>query len=313
MKPWVLIDLSFLGYRALHAIDGLEHEDVPTGVLFGFFVMLRKICEDPLVNSNRVAIFCDSKSSFRKDVYPPYKEKRRQARTKKQEEIRERIHIMRDQINLLEGSVLKEVGFPVYKQEGLESDDLIASAARKLTISATFGGPRLRGVMITSDGDLYQCMTEAVHWYDTQRHRYYEPSTFRQEHGIDPSKWGKVKQIGGCSSDCVKGVPGVGEGTAIQHILGTLNPAYKRAKAITARAGKAVIERNWELVVLPHPRTEPVILQDPKYDIDAFMTFCKRYGLASFIKERRVWETFFNPARRFMSRKRGEKPRGFDL
>lgn len=310
---WVLVDLSWLAYRALHAVGNLEHEDIPTGIIFGFFTQLREICNDPKVQSNRVAIFCDSRKSYRAEVYPDYKRKRREERDEEKEK---QIRAMREQMNLLQGGILAEIGFPVYKQEGLESDDLLAYVARHLTLSTAFGGPRKRGVMITSDGDLYQSITHAVHWYDPQRRRYYTPDDFKTLKGVDPAHWGMVKAIGGCSSDNVKGIPGIGEVTAVKYLTNKLPEKHKTYQRIVSAEGRKVIKRNKGLVVLPHAKTEPVVLKDPQYDLDVFFGYCERFGLATFLnRDRKAWAAFFN-RREFVPRKRGErreKGKGFGL
>lgn len=285
---WVLVDMSFLAYRALHAVGNLEHEDMPTGVIYGFFTQLRTLALDPRIRSNKIALFCDSRTSLRQKVYPQYKGKRREERS---EEEAQRIRIMRDQKNLLEGGILEEIGFPIYKQEGLESDDLIADAAKRLT------GPKRRGVIITSDGDLYQCITDAVHWFDTQRNVYHTPDTFKEAKKVSPKRWGMVKCIGGCSSDNVAGVPGVGETTAIQYLRGELPKHYARHRAIESADGRSVINRNHELVVLPHYKTGRVELREPQYNPAAFFRMAKLFGLRTFLKkERKAWEAFFRGA-----------------
>lgn len=299
---WVLVDVSYLAYRAMHAVGDLENEDVPTGVIFGFFHQLRQICLDRRIQSNRVAIFCDSRTSLRKRAHPPYKEKRWTERT--QEEI-EKVRTMRTQVELLSSEVLPEIGFPVHQQEGLESDDTIAWVANRISTDA-----RLRletdrkAVMVTSDGDLFQSITEHVHWFDPQRDRYLTPTAFAEWKGVPPSTWGEVKALSGCSSDCVAGVPGVGEATAIRFLKGELPPRLKAHQSIVSR--RDVVDRNRRLVVLPHEATEPVVLREPRYDAGEFFRQCKRFGLLSVLRDKESWAKFFD-GRFHRVRRRGEK------
>ena len=62
---WVLIDLSFLAHRARYSCKDLDDDDVPTGVLYGFFQELYSICNNTPVSSNKIIIFADSKKSYR--------------------------------------------------------------------------------------------------------------------------------------------------------------------------------------------------------------------------------------------------------
>lgn len=279
---WVLVDLSYLAYRARFSMKGLAHEEIPTGVLFGVFDQLKSICEDLVVYSNKLAIFCDSKKSYRKDKYPFYKGKRHLNMT--EEEVQD-LKLMHQQIDLLKKEIFPEIGIPVYLQTGLESDDLIAKAAQDLTKK------QQGGIIVSSDGDLFQCITHMVTWYNPQKELHYTISTFAGEKGIEPHKWGKVKAIAGCSTDDVPGVKGVGEKTAILYLQGKLDAKYKAYQSI--RESKDIIKRNKEIVCLPHQETQSIELVSPSFDQKAFFRFCKKYGMASFLKNKKEWEAFF--------------------
>ncbi len=289
---WALIDSSWLAYRALFGLGDLRggDKDAPTGVLYGFFEQLRTVCQDPLVQTNKAAIFFDSRKSYRAVAYPLYKQKRKQQRTPEELAL---FHVMHEQMKLLRSEILPAVGFPVFRQTGLESDDLIALAARKLSDT---GRGLKQAVIITADGDLYQCVSDSVHWYDPTRSQYVDPAAFFSRWlGIVPSQWAMVKAIAGCKSDNVKGVQGVGEPTAICYVLGMLPVERKRHEAITSADGKAIIARNLKLVQLPHEKTKDFKLKTPQYDADAFFRFCERYGMKSYLKgpKHREWGAFF--------------------
>lgn len=293
---WVLVDVSWLGYRALHALGKLEHDDVPTGVIFGFFHELRRICLDPRVRSNRVAIFCDTRTSLRKDVYPEYKYKRREKRT--EDEI-VRIRSMRTQVDLLCQKVLPKIGFPVYSQEGLESDDLLAYAAKLVRKRGE------RAVIITADEDLLQCVCDDVVWFDPQREKWFDRRGLIAAKGVGPHRWAKLKCLAGCTSDNVEGVPGVGESTAVKYLLGQLPPRYKAHQNIVSSSGRSVIKRNEELVVLPHRATKPFELKEPHLRPEVFFKFCERYALLSMLREKSGWSAFLSGTL-FRTRLRGE-------
>lgn len=293
---WVLIDVSWLAYRALHALGDLEHDDVPTGIIFGFFHELRRTCLDPRVRSNRIAMFCDTRSSFRKDVYPEYKEKRRQKRT---EEEQKRVRTMRTQMDHLTEEVLPAIGFPVYSQEGLESDDLLAFAARQAEERGE------KAVIITSDADLLQCVSERVTWFDPQRDKWFDRDGLVAWKGIGPHRWAKLKCLAGCNSDNVEGVPGVGEATAIKYLLGDLPPRFKAYQNIVSPSGRRVIKRNKALVVLPHRATIPFKLNEPTLRPETFFKFCERYALLSMLREKAAWTSFLSGTL-FRVRLRGE-------
>lgn len=279
----VLLDFSFLAHRAHHALKELEHEDQATGVLYGFFEQLRTICKDPVVASNQVHIFTDSKASKRKEQFPDYKKKRHE--DKDPEELA-RLQVMYDQINLLAKKLLPQIGFPVYKQEGLESDDLIAYAAKELTRT------KERGIIVTADGDLYQCISSFVSWYDPQRNKWYQLDSFFHKKNIAPSMWGIVKAIGGCPGDGVPGLKGVSEKGAIQYLNGELQGSTKHKRI---QESSKEIDKWGRLTILPHADTQHFDLQSPKYNSGAFFDICKHYGIISYLEEeaREQWRKFF--------------------
>ncbi len=302
-QPWVLVDISWLAYRAYYTMGGLEFEDLPTGIIFGVFMQLREICHSPRVRSSRIAIFCDSRSSIRARTLPTYKGKRHEMRTPEEVEM---IAAMKDQRVTLQEEILPAIGFPVYMQKGLESDDLMADVASSLSNAPVYKkAGRRQAIMITSDSDLFQCITPIVHWFDPQRDVYHDPSSFAEKYGIYPSKWGEVKALAGCSTDNVPGVGGVGEGTAIKYLNGQLPPHYKAHKHICSKKGEAARLRNRELVVLPHKATEPICLREPSYNMDKFFFYCEKYGLQSILDARKGWGAFFRGLH-FQTRKVGE-------
>lgn len=283
---WMLIDLSFLAHRALHSTGDLETDDIPTGVLFGFFEQLYSICSNLRFTSNKVCIFTDSRKSYRSRKFPAYKKKRREDRT---EEEQERLNCMYDQIRVLKKHWLPDMGMPTYRQVGLESDDLLAYAAQKLTEDEE------RGVLVTSDGDLYQCITEYVTWYDPGRDLHHDQVSFQKKKGISCEQWGMVKAIGGCGTDCVPGIKGVSEKGAIDYLHDKIPHHYKKYEAIQNAMDSGDIDFWKELVVLPHKKTKPFELREPEYNAEAFFEYCAEYDIDSYLEGhgRRQWEAFF--------------------
>lgn len=298
MKPWVLIDISYLAHRARYAIADLQYEDLYTGIIFGFWEQLRVICADEHIQSNKIALFFDSKKSFRRQIFPDYKRHRKDDRTP--DEI-EQLEVMYEQIGLLRREILPAIGFSIYRQTGCESDDLMAAAAEKMFES------REKGIIVTADGDLWQCINDYISWYDPARKNLYDSYSFWKQKGIEPVRWGLVKALAGCSGDGVPGIPGVGEKTAIKYLERQLPTHYKTHKAITSPEGINIFNRNKDLVILPHLKTKPINLQEPEYNTEAFFEMCKRYGFLTYLKEpkKNEWEAFFNNTQ-VKTRKRGE-------
>lgn len=287
---WVLLDLSYILHRAQHSVGTLEYGSDKTGVIFGFFQQLRTACQHERVRSNKVAIFADSRTSFRKQFFSTYK-KKRLAKTPEQLELKKQVWEAAD---TLTKEILPEVGLAVHRQVGLESDDLIAKAAAGLSVEAAWRADKSRqAVIVSSDGDLFQCITRSVHWFDPMRNKYFDPKGFRRDRGIHARKWGDVKALAGCKSDDVPGIHRVGEKTAIRYLLASLPPTTAAYRAIASQEGQAVLRRNKHLVQLPHTETQAVDLHRPDYKSDAFFRVCERLGFKSILAERESWEVFF--------------------
>jgi len=284
MSKWVLVDLSVLAYKAMYACGDLAHEDIPTGVLYGFFEQLYSICKN--LKSNKVLIFTDSKKSYRSKAFPGYKKKRKEQRTPEEQE---KINIMYKQINKLKNKILPKLGFPVYRQTGLESDDLIAYAAQELTRRGE------HGVIITSDKDLYQCITSYVDWYDPGQELLIDRKAFRNKYEIAPDRWAMVKALAGCTSDTVPGIKGVGEKGAIQYLKGEM-PRNKKLVSIMNAQLSGEVNKWLGLVELPHKKTKQFEIREPEYNIKMFFNFAKHFGITTYYEQSRrrtQWIKFF--------------------
>lgn len=291
MSKLVLLDASWLAHKARFAMKGLDFENTPTGIIFGFLEQLRTVCLNPKVSSSRIAVCFDSRQSLRKRAFPFYKEKRATDRTPAEWA---EIKVMQEQVKRLRKEILPSIGIPCYRQTGLESDDLMAQASLQLGAD--------QGVIITADGDLWQCITDQVHWYDpsSARNLYLDPGAMQKHSGVSAFDWVDVKCMAGCSTDNVPGIPGVGEKTAVDFIWKLLNPAHKRHIAITSKEGQAIVRRNRKLVELPHPATKPLDLTPPDpgrpvYNADVLFKWGERLGFKSYFESnrRRAWEAFF--------------------
>jgi len=242
MPPWLLLDTSYLCWRAAYSMGQLTHEDVPTGVMFGFFRDLVTLQDK--FQTNRLVFCFDSPTSRRRDIYPGYKASRETRVSEMPQDEQLLIQNMRQQIGWLRNRYLPYLGYTnLLYAEGYESDDHIAYQAKWLSV---FGS---RCIIISSDEDLYQCINTHVRHYCPGKDKLVTIQTFKEEWGIDPPTWAHVKAIAGCTSDEVVGVPGVGNKTAAKYLRGELKPTTKAYQAI--EANRTLWRENLKLVRLP--------------------------------------------------------------
>jgi 5'-3' exonuclease len=170
-------------------------------------------------------------------------------------------------------------------KDGFEADDLIAQ------ITKTYHDQKI--VIISTDEDLYQLLSENVSMYSIKKKQLYTEHNLWKDHRIIPKEWGEVKAIAGCTTDCIPGIEHVGEVTACKYITKKLPVSQKTYKAI--KDGKSIIERNRKLVVLPLEGTPSINLESKeKLNLKGFITISQRYGFSSFTSKENLakWKEY---------------------
>lgn len=283
-KIWnLIIDSYYLCYKAFYSLpSNLSFKAQDTNIIYGFLSQVKKIVEQ--IRTDRI-IFCfDSPKSYRRLVYPNYKNR------KLDPEVKKRLVQAKPQFVELEEEVLPKMGFKnIFSQNGYESDDLIAEICWRSPDDY---------VIVSSDEDLFQLLYQGpvreTKIFNTKK--FIDLSTFQGTTRLKPTDWVMVKAIAGCSTDTVEGIEGVGEVKAIQYIKGEL-PDGKIKKRIESDEGKEIIHRNLNLVGLPHnglkPLNEIQIVDDDLYSIE-FMEVFRDYGFQSFLKSIDSWVQDFN-------------------
>ena len=232
-KRWLILDCNFLCHRLKHAMGGLSHDNSPTGVIYGFLKsipMYQEKFDTPHI------VFCwDSKTSKRKEIFPGYKSNRVDRLNKMSDEEIIFEDEFRYQMKMLRKKYLRMIGFRnVFCQKGYEADDLIASVCNNLSKSAelTYGTLQAEAIILTSDHDLYQCLSPQVSIYDPNKRKRMTYQKFKKKYEIEPDRWATMKAIAGCSSDNIPGLKGVGEKTAILFLTDKLKKTTKSFERI---------------------------------------------------------------------------------
>lgn len=266
----ILIDANSICHACKHSMGDLSWEEKKVGVIFGFLRQLLSLAKK--FESNRFVFAWDTRSSVRSQFYTEYKGRRKKEKTPEEKELDD---IAYDQFNILRDEILPEIGFlNSFWQEGYEADDVIASIVHC--------NKKEKIVIISTDEDLYQLLSENVTMYSTKKKQEYTLHNLWKDCRIPPQDWADVKAIAGCSSDDVPGVVGVGEKTACKYLNRQLNPLHKTYRSI--KENKELIERNLKLVTLPYSGTNKVVVSDTdSLSLKGFLNVCTRYGFESFM------------------------------
>ena len=167
--PVLLIDLSSIGHPIWHMS---QQEPDPDHTSQSTAAAVRKLAAD----HPHTAICCDSPKSFRKELEPTYKANRPPSEAP-----------LHHQIDLAR-EALEADGFPVWRVDGFEGDDLIASGS-SLLHSGDFS-PRRRTtfhVLIASaDKDLLALVSEHVEVLSTRTGELIGPAEVLEKVGVDP-------------------------------------------------------------------------------------------------------------------------------
>lgn len=245
-QTWLLVDGSYMANRAFHSTGGLSHHGVSTGISFGFLRDIETITE--LFSASRAILAFDSRVNLREQVYPNYKISRRtKVRTPEETQSRK---LFFEELNRLIEEILPAAGYTnVIQEKGYEADDVIAQVADELP-------PDTEAVVVSSDGDLFQCLRGHVVYYNPHTKLTTTALSFREKWGINPGDWVKVKAWAGCGTDDIQGLDGVGEVIAARYVAGTLNQGTPKKPSKTYQkfaAGIDIYNRNLDLVRLPYP------------------------------------------------------------
>lgn len=282
-RSWLVLDMHYLCHRAFHVMDGssLSWDGNATSIVFSVLKSLGTLCDD--LQSDRFVFCFDSRHKLREQMFPGYKQGRREKQEAKAREFSaaeraahaDRLNDFHIQVQELRRSYLSRMGFcNVLYQDGMEGDDMMAAFARSR--------PKTEHVvLITADNDLMQCLRSNVSVYNPTLRKLMERDRWVGQWGLKPTKWARVKAIAGCSSDSIPGIRGVGNATAARYLRRELNCESKAYQAITSPEGRAIIQRNLPLVRLPLVGCTVPEARSDRVSLKRWREVCASMGMGS--------------------------------
>lgn len=222
----------------MNAPDG-----TPTNAVLGFANMYLKILQD--VTPENVAVCFDSPvPSFRKELFPEYKEGRQPT----PEAFKPQLPLIKEFLRLL--------GCPVLEREGVEADDLLATVAEKSILAGW------DVVILTADKDFLQLLRPGLTIIKPVKgiseFERLDVSSFSEKFGFQPEFFTTWLSLTGDSVDNIPGVPGIGEKTASSLVqkYPTLERLLEKLDLLPARTAEKIrsnenrLRLNLELVAL---------------------------------------------------------------
>jgi DNA polymerase-1 len=191
-KTLYLIDGPNMALRAFYAIGGMTNsQGLPTNALFGFTNMLLKLIRDR--DPDFLAITWDPKGgSFRDREFPDYKG----TRAEMPDALRAQMpHFSR---------IADAFEIPYLVLDDFEADDVMGTLARRHE-------DELDVVLVSSDKDLMQLVSDHTTMYDSMKDREISFPEVAEKFGCRPERVPDALGIWGDSSDNIPGVKGIGE------------------------------------------------------------------------------------------------------
>ncbi|WP_368486445.1 DNA polymerase I [Spiroplasma sp. DGKH1] len=224
MNKVLLIDGNSLVFRAFYATayggEMLKSMDgTPTNAVYAFANMLNKILKENNYYSVVVA-FDKNKKNFRHDLLANYKE----GRSKTPQELITQFPIVKE--------YLDNYNIPYLEQDGYEADDLIGCLSKLAETENYYVD------ILSSDKDLFQLISPKTNVLVTKQGisniEIIDEKALHERWGITPNQVPDLKGLMGDPSDNLKGVPGVGEKTAIKLVkeYGSLENLYQHIDEI---------------------------------------------------------------------------------
>jgi len=192
-----LIDGSSYIFRAFFAIPPLSNAaGLPTNAIFGFTNILLKLLKQH--RPEYVVVALDAgRVTFRNEMFADYKSNRPEAPA----ELVPQFPYFR--------KVLDALNLPLLELPGYEADDIIA------TLCDTMSGQGCEVVVVSSDKDLMQLVTDGIRLLDSAKERWIGADQVREKFGVAPEQVIEVMGLMGDLVDNIPGVKGIGEKTAI--------------------------------------------------------------------------------------------------
>jgi DNA polymerase-1 len=195
-----LIDASPYLFRAWFSIpkEIVDLEKRPVNAVYGFTAFLANYIADAKPTHIAVAFDRHFNGSFRNEEYPLYKAQREASPIELDAQVDPSLE------------VAEALGVATFIDERYEADDLIA------TIIARTESAETDYVIVSSDKDLSQLVSDRVVLVNPARDLRFDAAAVREKFGVRPDQMTDYLALAGDAVDNIPGVRGVGPKTAAQ-------------------------------------------------------------------------------------------------
>ena len=213
-----LIDASVYVFRAYYSMpsDMTDADGNPVHALYGFARFIGELLERARPEYVAVAFDGSLATSFRNQIYPPYKANREPAPP----DLALQFERCRE--------FCTHLGLAQFSSPEYEADDIIG------TLVARLRSEGLRSTVVTRDKDLAQLLQPGDVYWDYAGDQRYHYEQIADRFGVVPERYADYLALTGDAVDNIPGVPGVGPKTAavlMQHFA-SLDQLYAGLAAV---------------------------------------------------------------------------------
>ncbi len=246
-KKLLLLDGHSMAFRAYYALPPEKFTvaggEQSTNAVYGFTAMLANVVRDE-APSHLAVCFDVSRSALKRTaLFPEYKAQRAAAPAP-----------FAGQIDLI-AELMDALRVPVFRKEGSEADDLIATLATQASAEG------FDVAIVTGDRDALQLVTDQVTVLyprkGVQDLTRFTPASVEEKYTLTPTQYPDFAALRGDPSDNLPSVPGVGEKTAAKWIreYGSLDALLESVEEIKGKVGES-LRANVDAVRLNRRLTE---------------------------------------------------------
>ena len=279
MKKIALVDGYSFVFRAYHSLPGLLNlQNVPVGAVYGFVNMLIKLLS-ALEVSHVAVVFDAGGKNFRHQLFEQYKANRPPCPA----DLIPQFPLIRQAVEAL--------SLVSIEKKGYEADDIIA------TLSKQASQEDFEVLIVSSDKDLMQLVSEKVKMYDAMKNKLIGIAEVEEKFGLKPEMVLDVLAITGDVADNIPGIKGIGPKTAVELLnqFGSLQnmlenicqiASDRKQKLVQEGKEKALLSR--QLASLDSQVELDYCLNDfalKKIDASKLLDFLTQHNFRSLIKQ----------------------------
>jgi len=284
MEKYLLVDGFNMAFRAYYAVHELTRSDgFPTNALYGWVRSMWKLIDEQ--KPKKTIVFFDLGGAHAKlELLPEYKANRGET----PEDFEKQVPIIKE--------LTRAMGFGLYEENGVESDDLLAAYAHRICSEDA----NAKVFIVSADKDFAQSVSDRIHMLlppptanPRLGWRILDPDGVKEKFGVSTEQIPDYLSLIGDTSDNIPGVPGVGPKTAAKWLkeYGDLDGVTSNADHLKPIRFREILPTMVEQlkinrqIIAFDPECGPKSIPDGNLDAPALFSILEEMEMKTHLKE----------------------------